>query len=57
MVATMYHYYWKKNNTIIVQNMVMGMEGQLHRHSLEDFEKWKKNINPEHLINLDEESS
>ena len=29
MIATMYHYYWKENNEIVVQNMVGELEGQL----------------------------
>jgi len=53
--TTMYYYYWKEDNEIVIQNMVGGLEGQLHRHSSEDFERWKEGINPDHLINLDEE--
>lgn len=53
-MITMYHYYWKENNKIVVQNIVGGHMGQLHKHTPEDFERWKKGIKSEHLINQDE---
>lgn len=49
----MYHYYWREGDKIVVQNMVGPYEGQKHEHTKEEFEEWKKNINPEHLIDLD----
>jgi len=52
-LTTMYFYYWRESNQIVVQNMVGGYEGQKHKHSLENFKEWKKNVNPEHLVDLD----
>lgn len=49
---TMNFYYWKEGNKIVVQNMIMGMEGQKHSHSPQEFEEWKKDIPEENLIKL-----
>lgn len=46
-------YWWEENGQIVVQNCVMGMMGQKHTHTKEDFNAWKKDIVPEHLIHLE----
>jgi len=45
-------YYWKEGSKIVVQNMVMGMEGQKHEHTIEEFKKWKKDISEKNLIKI-----
>jgi len=45
-------YWWKKNGKIVVQNMVGGMMGQKHEHTLAGFKKWKKGIPKEYLHNV-----
>jgi len=47
-------YYHKVGNIIIAQNTVMGQLGQEHKHTLEDWELWKKNAPEIELINLDD---
>jgi len=47
------YYYWREGNQIVVQNMVGGYEGQKHKHTIEDFKRWKKDIDPKHLVDLD----
>ncbi len=54
-MTTMVHYYWKEGNEIVVQNMVGGYTGQLHRHTPEDFERWKQKIKPGCLVDQDKE--
>lgn len=51
---TMRHYWWRKGDKIVVQNMVAGMCGQKHEHTKEDFRRWVKegNIKPENLIDV-----
>ena len=51
-MVTMKHYYWEKDNKIIVQNCVMGMMGQQHEHTKDDFADWirKNKIKEENLI-------
>jgi len=47
------NFYWhKENDKIIVQNMCMGMQGQLHEHTPKDFERWKKDIPAKNLIQV-----
>ena len=45
-------YYWKEGDKIVVQNMVMGMKGQEHTHTMKGFERWKKDIPEKNLIKL-----
>jgi len=45
-------YYWKEGDKIVVQNMVMGMKGQEHTHTIKEFEVWKKDIPKKNLIKL-----
>ena len=42
MYPTMRTYFWKEDNRIVAQNFISGMKGQEHKHSLKDWEKWKK---------------
>lgn len=52
-MTEMNFYYWKENGKIIVQNMLMGMEGQKHSHSPEEFKEWSKDIPTKNLIQID----
>jgi hypothetical protein len=45
-------YWWKENGKIIVQNMIMGLKGQKHEHTPEDFEQWKKDIPAKNLTQI-----
>lgn len=45
-------YYWKENGKIIVQNAAMGIMGQKHEHTPEDFKRWKKDIPAKNLIKI-----
>lgn len=54
-LTEMFHYYWREDDEIVVQNWVGGHKGQEHRHSPKDFEDWVKEnkIKPECLMDLD----
>ena len=54
MSAIRYFYYWKIKNEIVVQDMEGGTKCQMHKHNAEDFEEWKKQAEPENLINTEE---
>ena len=45
-------YYWEENGRIFVQNMVMGMEGQKHSHTKEEFKEWSKDIPKKNMIKV-----
>lgn len=45
-------YWWRENGKIIVQNMIMGMEGQRHEHTPGEFEKWSKGVPAKNLIQI-----
>ena len=47
-------YYYKEGDMIIAQNTVMDQFGQKHKHTIEDWEEWKKNAPEIELINLDD---
>ena len=53
MNVEMNFYYWIKNDKVVVQNMLMGMEGQRHEHTVEEFKEWKKDIPKKNLIKLE----
>ena len=48
-------YYSIKENEVTATNMVMGMEGQTHKHTLKEWETWKKEAEEMGIecINLD----
>jgi len=47
-------YFWRTGDKIIAQNSIGGMMGQLHEHSLEEWEEWKeRNKDTVELIDLD----
>jgi hypothetical protein len=46
-------YYWEEGDKIVVQNMAMGLCGQKHTHTPEDFDRWKKDIPIKNLIHID----
>jgi len=43
-------YWWIENGKVVVQNMVMGLEGQKHVHTKREFEEWRKDIPDKNLI-------
>lgn len=45
----MQFYWWRENGRIVVQNMLMGLEGQKHSHTEEEFRQWAEGIPPESL--------
>ena len=51
-MCEMNFYYWKENGKIVVRTSIMGMLGQRHEHTLEDFKKWKKDIPEKYLIHI-----
>ena len=55
MNIEMNFYYWKERDKIVVQNMVMGYEGQKHSHTPEEFKNWSKDISKKNLIQIDKQ--
>lgn len=45
-------YYWEEGDRIVVQNMIMGMKGQEHKHTKQEFEEWKRDIPKKNLIKV-----
>ena len=41
MLTQMNFYWWEEKGKVCVQNMVAGLEGQYHEHTLGDFKTWK----------------
>ena len=56
MKTEMYFYYHRENGKVIVQNAIMGMLGQEHEHSEEEFKEWSKDIPEKYLININNQS-
>lgn len=51
-MSQMNFYYWEEGGQIVVQNMIMGLEGQKHTHTKAGFKEWSKDIPKENLIKL-----
>lgn len=47
-------YWWKEGDKICVQNFISCYRGQYHEHTVADFEKWKKTVNPKYLHKIEE---
>jgi len=47
-------YWWREGDKICVQNFLSCYRGQYHEHTIADFEKWKKTVNPKYLHKMEE---
>lgn len=52
MIRMRFYVSVKEDGTHCVQNAVMGLLGQYHEHTPDDFKRWSKDIDPQDIIYL-----